>query len=77
MKAQRVRHLFAATVAGVLLAGGATMSVASTASAATPDQVSTHHGCWYGGCGYGYGDFFGNGFRNGFYGTGVVVVVVG
>ncbi|MFF9770010.1 hypothetical protein ACIGXF_04350 [Streptomyces sp. NPDC053086] len=78
MKAQRVRRLFAISAAGVLLAGGATLSVAGTASAATPHQVTTNRGCgWYGNCGgYGY-DFFGNGFRNGFYGTGVVVVVVG
>ncbi|MYW19792.1 hypothetical protein GT045_07460 [Streptomyces sp. SID486] len=75
-----MRRLLAVSAAGVLLAGGATISVAGTASAATPHQVTTNRGCgWYGPCGgYGYGyNFFGNGFRNGLVGTGVVVVVVG
>ncbi|MFF8727315.1 hypothetical protein ACF073_12600 [Streptomyces sp. NPDC015171] len=82
MKAQRVRRLFAVSAAGVLLAGGAAISTAGTASAATPDQVTTNRGCGYGwgGCNnFGRGGFFGNGFGygNGYFGTGVVVIVVG
>ncbi|WP_234335956.1 hypothetical protein [Streptomyces sp. NRRL S-1022] len=88
MKAQRVRHLFAVSAAGVLLAGGAAIGTAGTASAATPDQVSTNHGCfdrgWGGNCfnnGFGFNNgfrnnFFGTGFVPGFGGGGVVVVVV-
>ncbi|MEU2224762.1 hypothetical protein ACFY8B_26160 [Streptomyces sp. NPDC012751] len=78
MKAQRVRRLFAASAAGVLLATGAAISTAGTASAATVDQVTTNRGCggWWGGCGGFRNDFFGNGFRSGFGGTGVVVIVV-
>ncbi|MEU6667543.1 hypothetical protein [Streptomyces sp. NPDC046727] len=77
-----MRRLFAVSVAGVLLAGGAAISTAGTASAATPDQVSTNRGCfdrggwWCGGNGFGFrNNFFGNGFGNGF-GGGVVVIVV-
>ncbi|WP_225821358.1 hypothetical protein [Streptomyces naphthomycinicus] len=85
MNAQRVRRLFAVSAAGVLLAGGAAIGTASTASAATPDHVSTGRGCFDrgfgfgGGCGFNRGGyFFGNGFGNGFYGSnGVVVIVVG
>ncbi|QTD98582.1 hypothetical protein [Streptomyces cyanogenus] len=81
MKAQRVRRLFAVSAAGVLLAGGAAIGTAGTASAATPDQVSTNHGCFDRGWG---GNCFGNGFRNNFFGSGfvpgfgggVVVIVV-
>ncbi|BCM66956.1 MULTISPECIES: hypothetical protein [Streptomyces] len=83
MKAQRVRRLFAVTAAGVLLAGGAAIGTAGTASAATPDRVSTNHGCydrggWWGGCGhYDRGNFYNTGFFPGFVpGGGVVVVVV-
>ncbi|MEU1012977.1 hypothetical protein [Streptomyces sp. NPDC005890] len=82
MKAQRVRRLFAVSAAGVLLAGGAAIGTAGTASAATPNQVSTNHGCFD--RGWGGGNCFGNGFRNNFFGTGfvpgfgggVVVIVV-
>ncbi|MEU3523534.1 hypothetical protein AB0E62_06655 [Streptomyces sp. NPDC038707] len=75
MKASRVRRLFAATAAGAVLAGGAAIGTAGTASAA-PGQVATHHGCgWGNGCGF-RNNFFGNGFHNGFVGTGVVVIVV-
>ncbi|MFF5531709.1 hypothetical protein ACFY71_04415 [Streptomyces cinerochromogenes] len=78
MKAQRVRRLLAATATGVLLAGGAAIGTAGTASAATPNQVTTHHGCW-GNC---FNNGFNNGFRTGFapgfgFGGGVVVIVVG
>ncbi|GGS45532.1 MULTISPECIES: hypothetical protein [Streptomyces] len=82
MKAQRVRRLLAATATGVLLAGGAAIGTAGTASAATPDQAPTH-GCFN--RGFGGNCFFNNGFRNGFgagfvpgfgFGGGVVVVVV-
>ncbi|MFH9404374.1 hypothetical protein ACH4JS_32125 [Streptomyces sp. NPDC017638] len=80
MKAQRVRRLLAVSAAGAVLAGGAAVGTAGTASAATPRQVSTHHGCydrgWGNGCGFARNDFFGNGFRNGLVGTGVVVIVV-
>ncbi|MEV6803377.1 hypothetical protein ACH4NF_24715 [Streptomyces sp. NPDC017248] len=79
MKAQRVRRLFAATATGVLLAGGAVLGTAGAAPAATPQAVPAHHGCggWWGNCGgFARNDFFGNGFRSGFGGTGVVVIVV-
>ncbi|MEU2441131.1 hypothetical protein ACFY2V_01535 [Streptomyces eurythermus] len=80
MKALRVRRLLAASAAGAVLAGGAAIGTAGTASAATPGQVSTHHGCfdrggWGNGCGF-RNNFFGNGFHNGLVGTGVVVIVV-
>ncbi|MES9522270.1 hypothetical protein [Streptomyces capoamus] len=81
MKAQSVRRLFAVSVAGVLLAGGAAIGTAGTASAATPDRAPTNHGCynrWGGGCfgyGYGFNNFYNPGFAPGY--GGVVVVVVG
>ncbi|MEU2059359.1 hypothetical protein [Streptomyces sp. NPDC013455] len=74
-----MRRLFAASAAGLVLAGGAAIGAAGTASAATPDQVSTNRGCfdrggwWYGDCNrFGRGDFY----RNGFVDSGVVVIVV-
>jgi hypothetical protein len=72
-----VRRLFAVSAAGVLLAGGAALGTAGTASAATPDQAPTHRGgCydrggWYNNC--GYGDYYRTGFVPG---GGVVVIVV-
>ncbi|MGW3459836.1 hypothetical protein ACWDE9_09660 [Streptomyces olivaceoviridis] len=92
MTARSVRRLFAVSTAGVLLAGGAAIGTAGTASAATPHQVTTNRGCFERGFGFGnncFGNGFGNGFRNGFRndffgsgfvpgfgGGGVVVVVV-
>ncbi|MER6685114.1 hypothetical protein [Streptomyces olivaceoviridis] len=86
MTARSVRRLFAVSAAGVLLAGGAAIGTAGTASAATPHQVTTNRGCFDRGFGFNncYGNGFYNGFRNGFYGSGfvpgfgggVVVVVV-
>ncbi|MET7432649.1 MULTISPECIES: hypothetical protein [Streptomyces] len=91
MTVRSVRRLFAVSAAGVLLAGGAAIGTAGTASAATPHQVTTNHGCFnrgfgfnncYGngfnnGYGYGFGNgFYGSGFVPGFGGGGVVVVVV-
>ncbi|KOV93206.1 MULTISPECIES: hypothetical protein [unclassified Streptomyces] len=88
MTVRSVRRLFAVSAAGVLLAGGAAIGTAGTASAATPHQVTTNHGCrggfgfnncygngFYNGYGFGNG-FYGSGFVPGFGGGGVVVVVV-
>jgi hypothetical protein len=81
MKAQRARRLVAASAVGVLLAGGTTIATAGTASAATPAQVTTNRGCFHGGwwnnCGFGFGNFGGFGFNNGFNTGGVVVILVG
>ncbi|MFE9168289.1 hypothetical protein ACFYNZ_01980 [Streptomyces kebangsaanensis] len=84
MKAQRARRLFAMSAAGVLLAGGAAIGAAGTASAATPAHVSTSvghgGGCYYGGwwsgyCGgFGRGGFFPYGYGYG-YNSPVVIVV--
>ncbi|MER5978445.1 MULTISPECIES: hypothetical protein [unclassified Streptomyces] len=54
MKAQRVRRLLAASAVGVLMAGGATVAAAGTASAAAPAHPSPlvnrdwcdHHRWW-------------------------------
>ncbi|MFF4485579.1 hypothetical protein ACFY0F_03650 [Streptomyces sp. NPDC001544] len=73
MKAQRARRLFAASAIGVLMAGGATIGAAGTASAAVPPKAHTNFGCFDWGfnrCGFGFNNGFG--FGNG----GVVVVVV-
>jgi hypothetical protein len=75
MNAQRARRLFAVSAVGVLMAGGATIGAAGTASAASQGSHSTqisrdwcdHHGWWNDHC-----DFRG-GFNNG----AVVVIVVG
>ena len=81
MNALRARRLAALSAVGVLMAGGAAIGAAGTASAATPTQVSTHFGCgdrFRSNCfdnGFGRGDFFGNGFNNGFTSSIVVVVV--
>lgn len=60
MKAQRAKRFAAASAIGVLLAGGATIATAGTASAA-PTQVRTGGGCYMGGwnCGGGGGSFYG------------------
>ncbi|MET8563368.1 hypothetical protein ABZV75_23250 [Streptomyces flaveolus] len=87
MTVRSVRRLFAVSAAGVLLAGGAAIGTAGTASAATPHQVTTNRGCFDRGFGFGnncFGNGFHNGFRNDFFGSGfvpgfgggVVVVVV-
>ncbi len=70
MKAQRARRFFAVSAIGVLMAGGAAIGAAGTASAAAPAQAQTHvtNGCsnWggrgFGNCGFG----FNNGFNTGF-----------
>ncbi|MEU6475578.1 hypothetical protein ABZ858_01580 [Streptomyces sp. NPDC047017] len=86
MKAPRARRLTALSVAGLLLAGGAAIGTAGTASAAAPATVKTaaSHGCggWYGNCGYGhrggayYGPGYGYGYGFGAYPSSVVVIVV-
>ncbi|CAK7285223.1 MULTISPECIES: hypothetical protein [Streptomyces] len=86
MKAQRARRLAAVSAVGVLLAGGATIATAGSASAATQTHVTTNRGCYGHNC-FGFnrgfnrgGFFFNNGFNNGFnrfgYGNTPVVVVV-
>ncbi|MEV7685204.1 hypothetical protein ACFW1F_02775 [Streptomyces bungoensis] len=76
MKARSARRLAALSAIGVLMAGGAAIGTAGTASAATPTQLSTNRGCFYGGwwgnC-FDRGDFFHHDFFNN---TPVVVVVV-
>ncbi|MEU0333331.1 hypothetical protein [Streptomyces sp. NPDC006193] len=76
MKASHARRLFATTAAGMLLAGGAAIGTAGTASAATPDQVSTNRGCYDRG-GYWYDDCNrGDHYRTGLVNGTVVVIVV-
>ncbi|BCM64875.1 MULTISPECIES: hypothetical protein [Streptomyces] len=60
MRAQRTKRLFAASAAGVLLAGGAAIGAAGTAAAAPAHASSYSHNfnrdCddrWDDGCGYG------------------------
>lgn len=82
MTARSARRLFAVSAAGVLLAGGAAIGTAGTASAAAPHQVTTDRGCFDRGFGndcFGNGfhngfrdGFFDNGFRDGFFGPGFV-----
>lgn len=76
MKARSARRLAALSAVGVLMAGGAAIGTAGTASAATPTQVRTYGGCyydnWWGNC-FDRGDFF---HHNYFNNTPVVVVVV-
>ncbi|MEU3861204.1 hypothetical protein AB0F03_28200 [Streptomyces sp. NPDC028722] len=82
MKPLRARRLFAGSAVAVLLAGGAAIGAAGTASAATPAHVPTNRGCfdrgngWFDNC-----DNFGNRFQNGNFfpsgvGSGVVVIVL-
>ncbi|MEW2291480.1 hypothetical protein ABZ719_02070 [Streptomyces sp. NPDC006743] len=87
MKAPRARRLFALSAAGVLLAGGAAIGAAGTASAATPQttSVTTNHGCgwWSSNC-YGhrgdrgalYGPGYGYGYGFGYNQSSVVVIVL-
>ncbi|MCF3184494.1 hypothetical protein [Streptomyces sp. NPDC096033] len=63
MQALRVKRLFAASAIGVLLAGGAAMGAAGTASAAVPTHAVaySHGGGWdndddWGGHGHGWYD---------------------
>ncbi|MEW2271267.1 hypothetical protein GTY41_42270 [Streptomyces sp. SID685] len=85
MNAQRARRLAAVSAVGILLAGGATVATAGSASATTQTHVSTNRGCYGRNCfgfnnfnrGFNRGGFFG--FNNGFgygYNSPVVVVVV-
>ncbi|MFK4146704.1 hypothetical protein [Streptomyces sp. NPDC004065] len=68
MKAQRARRLFAMSAVGVLMAGGAAIGAAGTASAAAPAHTPTNFGrCfdrggwWNCDNGFGHrGDFFRN-----------------
>ncbi|GGW70391.1 hypothetical protein GCM10010503_54510 [Streptomyces lucensis JCM 4490] len=77
MKAVRTRRLLAASAIGVLMAGGAVVGTAGTASAATPASTLTNHGRCFDRWGFGgycdRGDFFRPGVLN----TGVVVIVLG
>ncbi|MFJ7147668.1 hypothetical protein ACIQVT_05625 [Streptomyces sp. NPDC100445] len=82
MNPLRARRLFAGSAVAVLLAGGAAIGAAGTASAATPTHVPTNRGCfdrgygWYDNCGNYGGDrgFFPSGVVGG---GGVVVIVLG
>ncbi|MEU2714715.1 hypothetical protein [Streptomyces sp. NPDC007205] len=82
MNAHRARRLAAVSAIGVLMAGGAAIGTAGTASAATPTHVSTNRGCFRGGWDCGFDNRFGGfnngffGFNNGFGSVPVVVVVV-
>ncbi|WP_208611457.1 hypothetical protein [Streptomyces bungoensis] len=80
MRAQRTKRLFAVSAAGALLAGGAAIGVAGTASAATPAHHSSYsHGfnrddyCgdwWDNGCDYGgydHGGYDHGGYDHGGY----------
>ncbi|MFB7597524.1 hypothetical protein [Streptomyces sp. NPDC056160] len=85
MKAPRARRLLALSAAGVLLAGGAAIGTAGTASAATPrTSATTNHGCgwWSSNC-YGHrsgrGALYGPGYGYGYgfgYNPGSVIVIV-
>ncbi|MEU0677064.1 hypothetical protein ABZ330_30020 [Streptomyces sp. NPDC006172] len=75
MNAQRVRRCLAASAVGVLMAGGATVGAASTASAAAPAHPSPqvdrgwcdhHHRWWNDDCN----------FHDSFQDGSVVVIVV-
>ncbi|MFE0450096.1 hypothetical protein ACFW2D_02130 [Streptomyces sp. NPDC058914] len=75
MNAQRARRLFAISAVGVLMAGGAAVGAAGTASAAAPSDLPTnvsrdwcdrHHDWWGHGCD-----------RDDFDDGSVVVIVVG
>lgn len=76
MRAQRTRRLFAASAASVLLAGGAALGAAGTASAGTFDhhegRGSYSSGCdddnWSNNCGGYGGDHGGYGGDHGSYG---------
>ncbi|MEU0007214.1 hypothetical protein ABZ079_23770 [Streptomyces sp. NPDC006314] len=79
-----MRRLFAVSAVGVLMAGGAAVGLAGTASAATPANTPTNNGCFYhGGSWYDHCDGFGNRgdrgdfYRSGVLNSGVVVIVVG
>ncbi|MFF9085480.1 hypothetical protein ACF1BE_03465 [Streptomyces sp. NPDC014991] len=83
MKPLRARRLFAGSAVAVLLAGGAAIGAAGTASAAAPDHVPTNHGCfdrgngWYDNCDdFGNRGGYGNFFPSGVVGGGGVVVIV-
>ncbi|MEU6576998.1 hypothetical protein [Streptomyces sp. NPDC046805] len=91
MKARRARRLFAVSAVGVLMASGAAIGAAGTASAAPQSVPSNHNhfcgrggfnGCYSGFYGFnsGFNNGFNNGFGNGFYsngfGSSVVVIVV-
>lgn len=78
MKAQRARRLFAVSAIGVLMASGATVGAAGTASAAVPAKAHTNFGRCFDRWGFDRCGFDGFGFRdNGFNNGGVVVIVVG
>ncbi|MCY0936925.1 hypothetical protein [Streptomyces sp. H34-S4] len=70
MQALRVKRLFAVSAIGVLMAGGAALGAAGTASAATPTTAVAYvsHG---GGWGHDNGGYHGwdndNGYHHGWY----------
>ncbi|MBX9393089.1 hypothetical protein K4749_05690 [Streptomyces sp. TRM72054] len=80
MKAPRARRLFAMSAIGVLMAGGAAIGTAGTASAATTTtNVPANWGDddWWGHHRFGYGGFFGgHGFFDPFNHFGSVPVVI-
>ncbi|MBG0855899.1 hypothetical protein I2W78_29665 [Streptomyces spinoverrucosus] len=82
MKAPRARRLFAMSAIGVLLAGGAAIGTAGTASAATPTSTPANWGdddWWDHRDRYGHYGFFDNyGFFDPYnrFSSGPVVIVV-
>ncbi|MEU9212259.1 hypothetical protein AB0D27_31070 [Streptomyces sp. NPDC048415] len=80
MNAQRARRLATLSAVGVLMAGGAAIGAAGTASAATPAQAPGNR-CfdsrWWNDCDFGHGNRFDRGDLNRFDGgNGAVVVIV-
>ncbi|MFJ7591703.1 hypothetical protein ACIQZO_30895 [Streptomyces sp. NPDC097617] len=62
MQALRVKRLFAVSAIGVLMAGGAALGAAGTASAATPTHAPTYvTGGGWGDGDHGYGGHGGHG----------------
>jgi len=65
MNAQRARRFAAVSAVGVLLAGGATIATAGSASASTQSHVTTNRGCYGRNC-FGFNRGFNRGFDRGF-----------
>lgn len=64
MQALRVKRLFAVSAIGVLMAGGAALGAAGTASAATPTQTVASYVT---GGGWDHDDDYGHGHGHGWY----------
>ncbi|MDJ0380370.1 hypothetical protein [Streptomyces sp. G-G2] len=65
MQALRVKRLFAVSAIGVLMAGGAALGAAGTASAATPTHSVTYVS--HGGGGWDHDNSDYNGYHHGWY----------